>query len=194
MALSRMEFFPAFVLKRNKLRVAPCASIVRATGMSIVILLFVGGHLDILGDLYAFGLLGAFSLTCLGLDIIRHRERKAARAVAAHLQERNGSVQAPSQEILRSAEGIVKENKSVDGPAPVGGLDPETIARLAAPARNWRTRLRDLWYNLDFWLGILTTFLVILASTTNLIYKPMATPFRGILPPLSFLVPYTTFT
>src|SRR6266852_7133351 len=85
MALSRMDFFPAFVLKRNKLRGTPHYSIALATGIPIVILLFVGGHLDILGDLYAFGLLGAFSLTCLGLDIIRHRERKAARAVAAQL-------------------------------------------------------------------------------------------------------------
>ena len=194
MALSRMEFFPAFVLKRNKLRGTPHYSIALATGIPIVILLFVGGHLDILGDLYAFGLLGAFSLTCLGLDIIRHRERKAARAVAAHLQERNGSVQAPSQEILRSAEGIVKENKSVDGQAPVGGLDPKTIAMLATPARNWRTRLRDLWYNLDFWLGILTTFLVILAWTTNLIYKHMATAFGGSVAAFGMLVAYITYT
>src|SRR6266851_2477274 len=77
MALSRMEFFPAFVLKRNKLRGTPHYSIALATGIPIVILLFVGGHLDLLGDLYAFGLLGAFSLTCLGLDIVRWHDRNA---------------------------------------------------------------------------------------------------------------------
>src|SRR6266516_4512609 len=80
MALSRMEFFPAFVLKRNKLRGTPHYSIALATGIPIVVLLLVKGNINILGDMYAFGLLGAFTLTCLGLDIVRHRERKAARA------------------------------------------------------------------------------------------------------------------
>jgi hypothetical protein len=32
----------------------------------------------ILGDLYAFGLLGAFSVTCLSLDIVRWREQRVA--------------------------------------------------------------------------------------------------------------------
>ena len=31
------------------------------------------------GGSIAFGLLGAFTLTCLSLDIVRHRERKAVR-------------------------------------------------------------------------------------------------------------------
>jgi len=31
----------------------------------------VNGRIILLGDMYAFGLLGAFSLTCLGLDIVR---------------------------------------------------------------------------------------------------------------------------
>src|SRR5436853_2632308 len=78
MALSRMEFFPAFVLRRNKLRGTPHYSIALATGIPIAVLLLVQGNINILGDMYAFGLLGAFTLTCLGLDTIRHRERKAA--------------------------------------------------------------------------------------------------------------------
>src|SRR5205807_2509121 len=76
-ALSRMEFFPAFVLQRNKLRGTPHYSIALATGVPILILIFVAGNINILGDMYAFGLLGAFSLTCLSLDIVRYRERKA---------------------------------------------------------------------------------------------------------------------
>src|SRR5215813_14237 len=34
-----------------------------------------------LGDLYVFGLLGAFILTCLSLDIVRWRERRLRREV-----------------------------------------------------------------------------------------------------------------
>src|SRR5436305_4980337 len=82
LALSRMEFFPAFVLRRNKLRGTPHYSIALATGIPIVVLLLVRGNINILGDMYAFGLLGAFTLTCLGLDIVRYRERKALRAKA----------------------------------------------------------------------------------------------------------------
>src|SRR3989441_9855625 len=70
-ALSRMEFFPAFILKRNRMRGTPHYSIAFAAGIPIVVLLLVAGRIDILGDMYAFGLLGAFSLTCLGIDIVR---------------------------------------------------------------------------------------------------------------------------
>ena len=93
MALSRMDFFPAFVLKRNKLRGTPHYSIALATGIPIAVLIIVNGNINILGDMYAFGLLGAFTLTCLGLDIIRHRERKAARTLAAQsLKLRMGTI------------------------------------------------------------------------------------------------------
>ena len=71
------------MLKRNKLRGTPHYSIALATGIPIAVLIIVNGNINTLGDMYAFGLLGAFTLTCLGLDIIRHRERKAARALAA---------------------------------------------------------------------------------------------------------------
>ncbi|HKV59401.1 MAG TPA: APC family permease, partial [Ktedonobacteraceae bacterium] len=74
-ALSRMEFFPAFILKRNKLRGTPHYSIAIVTAIPILVLIAVRGNINILGDMYAFGLLGAFTLTCLGLDIVRHRER-----------------------------------------------------------------------------------------------------------------------
>src|SRR5712691_7257356 len=74
MALSRMDFFPAIVLRRNKLRGTPHYSIALATGIPIAVLLLVRGNINILGDMYAFGLLGAFTLTCLGLDIVHYRE------------------------------------------------------------------------------------------------------------------------
>src|SRR5436190_22208777 len=83
LALSRMEFFPQFILKRNKLRGTPHYSIALATGIPIVVLLLVAGNINLLGDMYAFGLLGAFTLTCLGMDIVRYRQRKARRIQAS---------------------------------------------------------------------------------------------------------------
>jgi hypothetical protein len=75
-----MEFFPEFILQRNRFRGTPHRSIALATGIPIAELLLVRGEINILGDMYAFGLLGAFTVTCVGLDIIRYRERKAAQA------------------------------------------------------------------------------------------------------------------
>src|SRR2546430_2402373 len=80
LAPSRMEFFPEFVQQRNTLRGTPHFSILLAIAIPISMLIVVQGAITVLGDLYAFGLLGAFTLTCLGLDIVRRRERKAARA------------------------------------------------------------------------------------------------------------------
>src|SRR5437879_4310438 len=80
LALARMEFFPEFILRRNHFRGTPHWSIALATGIPIAVLVLVHGEIDILGDMYAFGLLGAFTVTCVGLDIIRYRERKLARA------------------------------------------------------------------------------------------------------------------
>src|SRR6266536_2729340 len=79
-ALSRMEFFPAFVLQRNKLRGTPHYSIALATAIPIAVLLLVKFDINILGDMYAFGLLGAFTLTCLGLDIVRARDWRRVRS------------------------------------------------------------------------------------------------------------------
>jgi amino acid transporter len=76
LALSRMRFFPSFVERRGSWRGTPHYSIALATGIPILILILVQGNINILGDMYAFGLLGAFSLTCLGLDIVRSRERR----------------------------------------------------------------------------------------------------------------------
>ncbi|HKV57757.1 MAG TPA: APC family permease, partial [Ktedonobacteraceae bacterium] len=64
LALSRMSFFPAIVEKRDKFRGTPVVSIALATGIPIAILIAANGQIDLLGQLYAFGLLGAFALTC----------------------------------------------------------------------------------------------------------------------------------
>ena len=195
MALSRMDFFPAFVLKRNKLRGTPHYSIALATGIPIVVLVIANGSINFLGELYAFGLLGAFTLTCLGLDIIRYRERKAARTLAARLSNanRNGASQPSPDDIqYRTAESRL-ENAGLNGPVSESGLQLENIEMLASPVRNWRTRIRELWYNIDFWLGILTTFLVATAWTTNLIFKRPATLFGGTVAGIGMLVAYINY-
>jgi amino acid transporter len=197
MALSRMDFFPAFVLKRNKLRGTPHYSIALATGIPIIVLIIANGSINFLGELYAFGLLGAFTLTCLGLDIIRRRERKAARTLAAQLShpggDNNDNKQLPSDDMLYRIIEPNYESALNNGPALTGGLDIETVAMLASPVRNWRTRIRELWYNIDFWLGILTTFLVATAWTTNLIYKRPATLFGGTVAGIGMLIAYINY-
>jgi amino acid transporter len=197
MALSRMDFFPAFVLKRNKLRGTPHYSIALATGIPIIVLIIANGSINFLGELYAFGLLGAFTLTCLGLDIIRRRERKAARTLAAQLShpgaDNNDNKQLPSDDMLYSITEPNHESALNNGPALAGGLDIETVAMLASPVKNWRTRIRELWYNIDYWLGILTTFLVATAWTTNLIYKRPATLFGGTVAGIGMLIAYINY-
>jgi amino acid transporter len=194
MALSRMDFFPAFVLKRNKLRGTPHFSIALATGIPILVLLVVNGNINILGDMYAFGLLGAFTLTCLGLDIIRYRERKTARTLAVQLSSTNGDAQKNPGDMLYRAAESGQGNTQVNGLEPISGLELENIEILASPARNWRTRLREIWYNIDFWLGVLTTFLVATAWTTNLVYKHLATLFGGTVAGIGMLVAFINYS
>jgi amino acid transporter len=193
MALSRMDFFPAFVLKRNKLRGTPQYAIALVTGIPIIVLLIVQGNINILGDLYAFGLLGAFTLTCLGLDIVRYREHKAARTLAAQLSHANGAYQPTLNNEPYHVVELGQANDRVNGVPPSGGLELENIEMLASPVRNWRTRIRDIWYNVNFWLGVLTTFLVAIAWTTNLFFKPHATLFGGTVAGTGMLVAYINY-
>ncbi|HEY1351463.1 MAG TPA: APC family permease [Ktedonobacteraceae bacterium] len=185
MALSRMEFFPGIILKRNKLRGTPHYSIALATGVPILVLVAVSGRVDILGDMYAFGLLGAFSLTCLGLDIVRWREQRAARQLAKHLTAANGNVHLSAAQVMQEAREVSHERAphpsdagAQNSPAP-GGLEPAAIAHLALPAHTLRQHLTHFWRAIDFWLGVLTTLLVALAWSTNLVAKPLATIFGG---------------
>jgi amino acid transporter len=73
-ALTRMGFLPRFMEQRNRLRRTPHWAIIAAVGLPIAVVLAVKGSPDLLGDLYAFGLLGAFVLTCFALDLVRWRE------------------------------------------------------------------------------------------------------------------------
>ncbi|MEO8973436.1 MAG: APC family permease, partial [Ktedonobacteraceae bacterium] len=200
MALARMEFFPAFVLERNKLRGTPHYSIALATGIPILVLIIVLGNINILGDMYAFGLLGAFTLTCLGLDLVRHRERKAARAAASTMVQQvapsssNGhSLVSPGtvfDDILPAQHEQHKQREQASS----NGLSPQStsIARDASITPT-RTGKPSIWSNIEFWLGILTTLLVFIAWSTNLIAKPLATAFGGSVAGLGMLVAYVNY-
>src|SRR2546427_882166 len=161
-ALSRMEFFPAFVLRRNKLRGTPHYSIALATGVPILVLILVQGNINLLGDLYAFGLLGAFTLTCLGLDIVRYRERKAVRAKAyqwpANWQRNGHDEHVPRDNMSDRAPQSTSENTPPDRHA-LTGVSIAQGGATTTPAA--RARAPSFWSTLDFWLGILTTVLVL---------------------------------
>ena len=193
MALARMEFFPAFVLQRNKLRGTPHYSIALATGIPIVVLILVLGNINILGDMYAFGLLGAFTLTCLGLDLVRHRERKAARAALDKTKDAasaTGNGHTPVS-LGTSYDDILP---TLHEKASSNGLSPQStsIAKDAtiAPAPTGKP---SIWSNIDFWLGILTTVLVFVAWSTNLVAKPLATAFGGTVAGIGMLVAYFNY-
>lgn len=133
LALSRLHYFPPFIQRRNTWRGTPHYSIALATGIPILVLMLArlassGSQsvLIVLGNMYAFGLLGAFSLTCLGLDIVRFRERRWAREQKRY--QRHGGPEAP----------------------------------VSTPM---------------FVLGVFTTAVVMLAWSTNLVFKPLATAF-----------------
>jgi len=85
------------------------------------------GH--ILGDLYAFGLLGTFVLTCVSLDVVRWHERE-----------------------------------------------------------HWTAG-----HTAIFVIGVLTTFLVLVAWTVNLVAKPYATAFGGGLTVIGLIIGLATY-
>ena len=128
-ALGRMGFFPRAIERRNQWRRTPHWAIFAAVSMPIAIALFSNANPDLLGDLYAFGLLGTFVLTCVSLDLVRWRER---------LQ-------------WTRANAVI------------------------------------------FGLGVLTTFLVVVAWLTNLVAKPLATEFGGGLTVVGLVIGLVTY-
>ena len=195
-ALSRMEFFPAFVLQRNKLRGTPHYSIALATAIPIGVLLLVNFNINILGDMYAFGLLGAFTLTCLGLDLVRYRERKAARSkkyqVPAGFSEIvNGLLSAENQ--LEPTFPSTHQQDTLDGDTLAGVSRAQgTLSTTPSKLTNQQPKI-SLWSTINFYLGILTTALVMIAWSTNLVSKPLATAFGGTVAGVGMLVAYLNY-
>jgi nucleotide-binding universal stress UspA family protein len=109
-ALSNRGFLPQVLGWRSRTFNTPHISILIVTLVPIMVILFTQGELSLLGEMYAFGLLGAFAFSSLSLDVIR-----------------------------------------------------------------WGLGRRDL----GFWIGTLTTSVVILAWVVNLFEKHLATLFGG---------------
>ena len=176
LALARMEFFPQFILRRNQFRGTPHWSIALATGIPIAVLLLVRGQINILGDMYAFGLLGAFTVTCIGLDIIRFRERRASQT--ALFSDRLDH-DAGQDGVIPKGNG--SQNSTVSSSwfsLPL--LDEHRVPltrTMQARASMLRTWIVGVWRRLDFWLGVLTTLLVVLAWSISIVSQPLATAF-----------------
>ena len=128
-ALTRMGFLPRAMERRNRWRFTPQWSILAAITLPIIIVLAVRGSPDLLGDLYAFGLLGTFVLTCVSLDVVRWHERE-------HWTAGNTAI---------------------------------------------------------FVLGVVTTLLVVVAWTVNLVAKPSATAFGGGLTVIGLIIGLATY-
>ena len=76
LALAGGGFLPRVVTRRNVQFGTPHVAILIASVVPIAIVLATGGHMVLLGDMYAFGLLGAFTLSSISLDVVRWRLRR----------------------------------------------------------------------------------------------------------------------
>ncbi|HZV52446.1 MAG TPA: APC family permease [Candidatus Dormibacteraeota bacterium] len=84
-ALCRMGFLPRALERRNRWRGTPHWAILLAVGLPVLLVALSQGDVTLLGDLYAFGLLGAFILTSLSLDVVRWHDREWRRRRGAGL-------------------------------------------------------------------------------------------------------------
>jgi amino acid transporter/nucleotide-binding universal stress UspA family protein len=121
LALVRLGYMPRWLAERNLRYGTPHRAIIIAVTVPAVVVLATRGQMALLGDMYSFGLLGAFTLTSVGLDRMR-----------------------------------IQENKR----------------------------------GLGFWLGILTSVMVLVAWGVNLVSKTKATLFGGGTTLVGFVVAY----
>lgn len=76
LALTRNRYLPRALAERNTRYGTPHRAILLATLVPVGVVYFTRGHLALLGDMYSFGLLGAFTFTAIGLDVARWRGRR----------------------------------------------------------------------------------------------------------------------
>jgi amino acid transporter/nucleotide-binding universal stress UspA family protein len=119
LALARQGFLPKILELRNRAFNTPHMAVLIATSVPALLILLTKAQLLLLGDMYAFGLLGAFFFSSLSLDVIR-----------------------------------------------------------------WRLGRRDL----GFWVGVLTTLMVMVAWGINLVEKQLATYFGGAVTLIGMLI------
>ena len=73
LALANQGFLPKFLMWRNRMFGTPHFAIAVTTFVPVLVVVLASGNMSLLGQLYAFGLLGDFVLSSLGLDVIRWR-------------------------------------------------------------------------------------------------------------------------
>jgi nucleotide-binding universal stress UspA family protein len=76
LALVRLGFLPLSLAERSVHFNTPHRAILLSVLVPIAVIIVSRGQMVVLGHLYAFGLLGAFTLTSVGLDRIRWQERR----------------------------------------------------------------------------------------------------------------------
>jgi len=75
LALVRLGFLPQWLAERNLRFGTPHRAIAISVFVPVVVVLATQGQMELLGDMYSFGLLGAFTLTSVGIDRLRAQER-----------------------------------------------------------------------------------------------------------------------
>jgi amino acid transporter len=73
-ALADSGFLPPFLLRRSQRFGTPTVAIAFSVAMPVLVLAATGGAIETLGELYAFGLLGAFAMSSVALDRVRMAE------------------------------------------------------------------------------------------------------------------------
>lgn len=74
MALVRRQFLPDALGALSRRYQTPYRAIILCTVVPGLILVAVAGNMNLLGELYAFGLLGAFTLASVGIDALRWKD------------------------------------------------------------------------------------------------------------------------
>lgn len=74
LALQKRSFLPESLSVLSHRFQTPYRAIVLCTLVPAAIVIVANGDMTVLGDLYAFGLLGAFVLTSVGVDVLRWRD------------------------------------------------------------------------------------------------------------------------
>src|SRR4029077_16552650 len=75
LALVRLGFLPQWLAERNARYGTPHGAILISVAVPVVVVLATNGQMELLGDMYSFGLLGAFTLTSVGIDRLRAQEK-----------------------------------------------------------------------------------------------------------------------
>ena len=186
LALSRMQFLPSIVERHNRLRGTPHVSIALATGIPVVVLIAVRGNITVLGDMYAFGLLGAFSLTCIALDVLRWRERRGEVVAPSYASEEEDEEALPDRDAGERARRLFASllasrfSPQVDAQLRLfAGRAGNLGERIVVESRPVRDAVRRRWPDIKYYLGFITTVLVSSAWIINLKSKPLATAFGG---------------